>query len=80
MATKSICGKRKQNDSWGGASALPPGFRPASWALLTRYNRDVERLTETPSLGKLFFLALVSTRGAKLPYWKQFLATLRGRP
>jgi hypothetical protein len=39
----------------------------------------MESVTETPSLGKLFFLALVSTRGAKLRYWKQFFASLRDR-
>jgi len=39
----------------------------------------MEFATETLSLGKLFLLALVSTRGAKLRYWKQFFATLFGR-
>jgi len=39
----------------------------------------VESTAEIRSLGKLFFLALVSTRGAKLRYWKQFFTTLRDR-
>jgi hypothetical protein len=36
-------------------------------------------IAEEHSLWKLLGLALVSTRGTKLRYWKQFFATLRMR-
>lgn len=39
-------------------------------------NMTMERHDQEPSLGKLFLLALVSTRGTKLRYWKQILARL----
>ncbi|MGA2711737.1 MAG: hypothetical protein ABSG41_01420 [Bryobacteraceae bacterium] len=36
-------------------------------------------IAEEQSLWKLFGLALVSTRGTKLRYWKQFFITVRER-
>jgi hypothetical protein len=39
----------------------------------------MEHGAEAPSFGKLLLLALVSTRGSKLRYWKQFFATVSAR-
>ncbi|MGA2712917.1 MAG: hypothetical protein ABSG41_07400 [Bryobacteraceae bacterium] len=39
----------------------------------------MESITEERSLWKLFGLALVSTRGTKLRYWKRVLIALRDR-
>jgi hypothetical protein len=42
-------------------------------------NEHLKPIAEEHSLWKLFSLALVSTRGTKLRYWKQFFATVRER-
>lgn len=41
-------------------------------------NIGMDREGDRPSLGKLFLLALVSTRGTKLRYWKQILQRFAG--
>jgi hypothetical protein len=42
-------------------------------------NEHMKPIAEEHSLWKLFSLALVSTRGTKLRYWKQFFITVRER-
>ena len=42
-------------------------------------NMSMEHHDQEPSLGKLFLLALVSTRGTKLRYWKHHVPRARGQ-
>jgi hypothetical protein len=44
-----------------------------------RDNERMKAIAEDHSLWKLLGLALVSTRGTKLRYWKQFFVTVRER-
>ena len=49
------------------------------WLVCFDDNEPMKPIAEEHSLWKLIGLALVSTRGTKLRYWKQFFMTLRAR-
>lgn len=52
---------------------------PKIGSRVLRDNERMRAIAEEHSLWKLFGLALVSTRGTKLRYWKQFFVTVRER-